>query len=63
MPREVPEETPVVLDPAEILLIFGLATPRCGRDLPAFLPIDETTERAVRSELTGMVFQLNPKPV
>lgn len=69
--REVLEETHVELDPAEIrefrvrsapdgtLLIFGLAVPRSAADLPAFVATDETTERAVRTELTGMAFQLH----
>jgi ADP-ribose pyrophosphatase YjhB (NUDIX family) len=69
--REVLEETHVTLDPGEIrefrvrsardgtLLIFGLSAPRRAADLPDFVPTDETTERAVRTALTGMAFQLH----
>lgn len=69
--REVLEETHVVIEPDEIrefrvrsapdgtLLIFGLAAPRRASELPDFLPTDETTERAVRCELSGMAFALH----
>ncbi len=69
--REVLEETHVQIDPAEIhefqvrsapdgtLLIFGLAQPRTAAQLPPFTATDETTERLVRRELTGMAFELH----
>lgn len=69
--REVLEESHVPLDPAEIvefqvrsapddtLLIFGLAQPRKSEQLPPFMVTDETTERRVRRELTGMAFELH----
>jgi ADP-ribose pyrophosphatase YjhB (NUDIX family) len=69
--REVFEETHIRIDPAEIrefrvrsapdgtLLIFGLARPRLVAELPPFAATDETTEREVRRELTGMAFQLH----
>lgn len=69
--REVFEETHVRIEAGEIrefrvrsapdgtLLIFGLGAPRRLNELPPFEPTDETTERAVRRELTGMAFQLH----
>lgn len=69
--REVFEETHLQIDPAEIrefqvrsapdgtLLIFGLARPRGEAVLPPFEATDETTERLVRRELTGMAFELH----
>lgn len=69
--REVLEETHVALTAEEVrafrvrsapdgtLLIFGLAAPRSADALPDFLPTDETTERAVRTALTGMAFALH----
>jgi ADP-ribose pyrophosphatase YjhB (NUDIX family) len=69
--REVLEESHVQIDPAEIvefqvrsapddtLLIFGLAQTRKSAQLPPFMVTDETTERTVRRELTGMAFDLH----
>jgi ADP-ribose pyrophosphatase YjhB (NUDIX family) len=69
--REVLEETHMRIAPDEIrefrvrsapdgtLLIFGLAAPRRAEQLPDFFPTDETTERAVRTALTGMAFELH----
>jgi ketose-bisphosphate aldolase len=69
--REVLEETHLQIDPDEIrefqvrsapdgtLLIFGLARPRGEEVLPPFEATDETTERLVRRELTGMAFELH----
>lgn len=69
--REVFEETHLQIDPAEIrefqvrsapdgtLLIFGLARPSGAATLPPFTVTDETTERVVRRELTGMAFELH----
>lgn len=69
--REVLEESHVQIDPTEIiefqvrsapddtLLIFGLAQPRTSARLPPFMVTDETTERRVSRELTGMAFELH----
>jgi ADP-ribose pyrophosphatase YjhB (NUDIX family) len=57
--RELFEETGIRIDPAEVadfrvlsapdgtVLIFGLARPRRGADLPPFVPTEETAERVV----------------
>lgn len=66
--REVLEETGVTIDPAHIrefgvrstpgeaLLIFGLAAPLTGSDLPPFVPVTETLERVIATEPVELAF-------
>jgi ADP-ribose pyrophosphatase YjhB (NUDIX family) len=69
--REVFEETGLAIDPAELrefclrsapdgtLIIFALARPRQLRDLPPFLPNEESSERLVLKEPVPMAFSLH----
>ena len=70
--RELMEETHIIIDPEEvkhfatvsvpsgtIILIFGIAKPMRERDLPPFVPTDETTERVVLREYEDLAFPLH----
>jgi ADP-ribose pyrophosphatase YjhB (NUDIX family) len=75
--REVFEETGLHLEPREIqdfrarssptregiLVIFGVAGKRRGRDLPPFAPTDETTERLILTEPAELAFTLHTEAV
>jgi ADP-ribose pyrophosphatase YjhB (NUDIX family) len=71
--RELWEEARIRIDPVEvedfcarssligdgILIIAGIARARTSRDLPAFEPTDETTERVVIAGPTELAFPLH----
>src|SRR5262245_51757839 len=69
--RELHEETGIVISPDDIverrvcsaprglLLVFGEARPLRSAELPAFVPTDETTERAVIDSPVDLAFPLH----
>jgi 8-oxo-dGTP pyrophosphatase MutT (NUDIX family) len=73
--RELREETGIHADAAKVrsytvhstgdglLLIFGLAAPMTERELPAFAPTHETTERVIIREPVSLAFELHERVV